>query len=1504
MASVDNRVVRMEFDNRSFQQKIGQTKQSLEDLKTSLNFSKSTDSLKQVGTTANGINLNSLSDSVSNTASQFSILAGAAAVALGGIATQAISVGANIAKAFTIEPISSGFKEYETNMQSVQTILANTATKGTTLDDVNNALDKLNAYSDQTIYNFAQMAKNIGTFTAAGVDLDTSVNSIKGIANLAALSGSSAEQASTAMYQLSQAISTGSLKLMDWNSVTNAGMGGEAFKTTLFETAKAMGTLSKVPMGQSLAEWEDAGNSFRESLQDGWITSDVLTTALSTFTGDMNEEMLIAKGFSQEQATLLMQQAARAKAAATEVKTFTQLLGTVKEAIGTGWADSFKIIIGNFTEAKELWTSVNNVIGKFVGESADARNNILHLWKWLGGRELLINSLKSAFNSLGLVLKTIKEAFSNVFPPMTGLKLGEMTKSFAEFTQKLIPSAETLDKLKRIMQGVFSVFAIVWAVVKGVVSVFTSLLSVLGTISKGSNIFGFFAILGDGLYALKKALVDGEGIANFFKIISDGIKSIIGGGAVKVFEALGSASERVGNRFSFASKMGGSLSSVFTFLQDIIKNIVNLFATLGEAVGESMKNVKNVFSNAFSKNEFDGMIDALNVGLFGGLVAAVAMFVKNGLKLDLGNGLFENISKMFGELGDTLKAFQLKLKAEAIMKIAIAMAVLTASLVVLAMIDPDKLMGALMAVALGFALLTGTLSALGRISDDLKGGLSINLLVLAMFGLAATMILLAIAVKMFAKTPLTDIIKGILAMTVILMAFTEAAKRMPKSTDIVGMAVGIFFLGMAVKKMAGAVVSLGQLSWGEIVKGLTAFTAIMLLMTQVLGNLPENMGGRLKGMLLFSFALGNMAITVKMLGSMDIPSLAQGLLAFGLIMESITRTANSMPTNMQAVAGVLFAISVALVAMTFALTVLGKLPILELAKGVIGIGLILVMLSLAMNVMAANAPMTAQAILSILAIAAGLYILAKAIQAMSELSWGDLLKGLAMLGIVILAFALAAVALVATGAVVAMTALGISLFVLGAGLALTGIGVYLLASGIVMLVKAGKDGLSLLLALFDAVILKIPGLIGAFVQGLIDGAKDFLKQIPELLGLLVPILLTLIEKLREILPKFLELIGETITGILNLLVEKVPEFYAAGWAILLSILDGIRKDLPKLVIIVGEIIVNFLTALATQIPRIVAAGTNLLIKLIEGISAVMYIVGGASLSIITAFINGVTDNIGTVIQAGTDLIIEFIKGIGGAAIDIANAGTETIKKFLDAMAKNITEIADAALTFIRNVLAGLTLAIEKNAGPIREEGKKLAFAIVDGMTGGLASKAKEVTDSIKGFAKNAVDAALGFFGINSPSKVFMKIGEGLIEGFNLGVDDHGSSIKATEIFAKDVTNAMNDSLLAISASFSSLNDLNPVITPVLDLTNIEQGAMRLNGMINAPTIDTSLSFGQAASISMAAAKAKDATTQTIQTTNEIKFEQIINAPTELSTNDIYRNTKTQLSLAKEELKIL
>ncbi|MET0464722.1 MAG: tape measure protein, partial [Chitinophagaceae bacterium] len=223
MASVDDRIVRMEFDNAAFERKIATTLASLEKLDKALKLDGAAKGLTDVSDAAGKFHLGNVGSALEGVGKGFLALSTIGITALANLTTAAMHAGINIAKGL-LDPIKDGFREYETNLNSIQTILANTASKGTTMDQVTEALDKLNAYSDKTIYNFGQMAKNIGTFTAAGVDLDTSVNAIKGIANLAAMSGSNADQASAAMYQLSQAMASGSLKAQDWISVVNSGM--------------------------------------------------------------------------------------------------------------------------------------------------------------------------------------------------------------------------------------------------------------------------------------------------------------------------------------------------------------------------------------------------------------------------------------------------------------------------------------------------------------------------------------------------------------------------------------------------------------------------------------------------------------------------------------------------------------------------------------------------------------------------------------------------------------------------------------------------------------------------------------------------------------------------------------------------------------------------------------------------------------------------------------------------------------------------------------------------------------------------------------------------------------------------------------------------------------------------------------------------------------------------------------------------------------------------------
>lgn len=435
--TVDERVVEMRFDNKQFESNVSTSMSTLDKLKKSLKLDGAVKGLENIDAASKKVNMSALGSAVESVKLKFSALDVMAVTALTNITNSAVNAGKRMVSALTLDPVTSGFKEYETQINAVQTILANTQSKGTTIDQVNAALDELNHYADLTIYNFTEMTRNIGTFTAAGVDLDTSVNAIQGIANLAAVSGSTSQQASVAMYQLSQALAAGTVKLMDWNSVVNAGMGGQVFQDALKETSKLLGTGAEAAI--------KAKGSFRESLSTGWLTSQVLTETLKKFTtSGANEYMAKYTGLSKDavKATLesakaqygeadaiehasqelakksgknkdeikaALQMAKNAEDAATKVKTFTQLWDVLKEAAQSGWTKTWQIIIGDFEEAKDFLTPLSDFFTGLINKMSDWRNDLLESALGRG-----FTYLKGAVNSLSEPAIKAEEAITAV----------------------------------------------------------------------------------------------------------------------------------------------------------------------------------------------------------------------------------------------------------------------------------------------------------------------------------------------------------------------------------------------------------------------------------------------------------------------------------------------------------------------------------------------------------------------------------------------------------------------------------------------------------------------------------------------------------------------------------------------------------------------------------------------------------------------------------------------------------------------------------------------------------------------------------------------------------------------------------------------------------------------------------------------------------------------------------------------------------------------------------
>ena len=446
--TIDEKVVEMRFDNKQFESNVATSMSTLEKLKRSLKLDGAAKGLEDITGAAKKVDMSGLGNGVESVSAKFSALQVIGVTALANITNSAVNAGKRMVSALTIDPVLSGFKEYETQINAVQTILANTSSKGTTIDDVTAALDELNHYADLTIYNFTEMTRNIGTFTAAGIDLDTSVNAIQGIANLAAVSGSTSQQASVAMYQLSQALASGTVKLMDWNSVVNAGMGGEVFQNALKETSELLGTGAKAAI--------EAEGSFRESLRTGWLTSEVLTETLKKFTtSGANEYVAKYTGLTKEavQAALdnakaqygeadaidkaaealanksgknkdeiksILQMAKTATEAATKVKTFSQLWDVLKEAAQSGWAKTWQIIIGDFEEAKALLTPISDTLTNIINKMSDWRNSLLE--SALGkGFSKLGERITGVLKPIEKVVNTVTETTTEVTDTITNV---------------------------------------------------------------------------------------------------------------------------------------------------------------------------------------------------------------------------------------------------------------------------------------------------------------------------------------------------------------------------------------------------------------------------------------------------------------------------------------------------------------------------------------------------------------------------------------------------------------------------------------------------------------------------------------------------------------------------------------------------------------------------------------------------------------------------------------------------------------------------------------------------------------------------------------------------------------------------------------------------------------------------------------------------------------------------------------------------------------------------
>ena len=1196
--------------------------------------------------------LSTIGNGVSEVAGRFSILAGAASVALGNIVTDALQKGKEFASAFTIDPVKDGFNEYELKMKSITTIMTNT---GRSVGDVNKILNDLNTYSDKTIYGFSDMTTAIGSMASAGIGLEDAGHVVKGFYNAAAATGVEAgRMGSLLQTALVPSLSRGYMGLQDFRQLSDAGF-GQGFKDQLLKTAKAMG------------KNVDETTAFTDGLKDGWASTDVLIAATKEF----------EKNKAYEEA-------------ATKVKTLSALIDTTKEAIGSGWAQTWETVFGNTDQAAALFTPLSNILGNMVNESSNARKAMLDQWIKIGGRDNFVTALTNGFKLLAGTVKIVKDSFKNVFGITAEGQAKTLNNVIVSIGKVLEPTSAKMKAFGDIAKGFFSLVQLLLTPVR-----------MLGTLignmipkGAGGGLLDMIAALGRWLTSVNESVQKGEGLKNIFKTIKDvaqqlqnGIKSLIG----------------------MFGQLNGSMGKVGSGAAEKIANVF-------DSIGKSFKDLFGQFNSVDVSNL--AVLGALGIiiGKIGGIFKVIKGFtgdVKGSI-----DGIM-SFTKAFDELPNSLKALTDNVKANTLKQIAVSLALLAGSLLILSTIKLERMITSMTALVVAMKILQGGLD--GLVNNPLKLGQA-TAAVLALNGMATAMLILSAAIKVLSTMDMGELAKGLGAIAVAMTIMVTAMKLMGKiGPSVVTSAGAMVLIATALNLLVVPIEVLGHMKWEDLAKGLAGVAAGMLLMVAAMATMSKIASGpklmaQSAALIGMATAMLILSTSIKILGDMKWEDLAKGLVgvasALGIMAAASALIRNPAP---------LLGMATAMLVLSGALKVMGSMSMSEIGRsmivlaggltilaiaikligsnvsGAVTLGIMasaLIPLAVALKMMSGlNIKETAQALFAMagslavlivaahglqgavvgvmaLAVAAGamvaiavaMKILAGAIKILSNIEP----KKLAV-GIIGLAGALAVLigaGMLAGGAAIGLIALGGSFTLIGAGIALAGAGINDIASALMTLSKINmKAASSNFVAFFKTIVTIIPIAINAIIAAIQQILVGFTKMQPQIQAALI----SLVQTARGVIPSLVKLGSDILSGLQTL----IPQFVAMITVLGSNILMSIRILAPQLAATLMVLLQTGLAVFTTAAPLIIDAGLQLVLNLLKGISDNMEQIAQTAVDILTNFIKGITDGLPQLIDAAGNLIIAFIQGIGDKSLDIVNAAAQTLITFINGLADSI-----------------------------------------------------------------------------------------------------------------------------------------------------------------------------------------------------------------------------------------
>lgn len=1297
MSATENRIVKMIFDNVQFKRAASETSAQLSAID------------KQVATAGKGEGLLSMGRAMDTVRVKASAMQVATVAAIANIANRAVDAGVQMAKSLSVDPILQGFAEYELKMKSIQTILSNT--KGETLATVTTELNKLNEYSDKTIYNFANMTQNIGKMTTAGIDLQTATDVVKGFSNMVALAGGDATAAAGALEQFVYGLQAGTIKALDWQSIATRGLGSQSLQKAFFETARAAGTLKDIPLTTTFEQWSKDVGGFKGSLESGWLTADVAQKALSLMTGEVESvQELMKMGFDEKTAKDMIEIAENAERSATEVRTFTAFMDTLKEQIGSGWSQVFELLIGDFNEATKLFTNMSDATGKALGIFFGYLEAVVKGFDKFGGRTAILETIKNVLSPIVGLFGLLGKAINLVFGRG---EAGEGAATFAKALQHITRPLRILGELMKGNLTPMEAAARLWEVLSNAVRNFFRFIG-----GKAGFLEDFVSV----------KIPNGPAIVQFFKDLAREV-----GNAIERVEDLVAKGASIGDIFGgFSFDMPDvpnmpkipSISGMLGGGGDAAAPIAGLAAGIDMVTGSiSDLNKETDDSPMFNPN---AKLDTSRISDATGSINQSLGETENKIRTvgDAAKPLFTTIKEKLTEM---IKGFNM----EDFMA-SFNLAVLSTFLISFSrmMNNISDALGGFTDAATGF---TGIFTSVKEGIDGFAKAAQRTAWAKIIIAVAVAMGILAVSLWLLSKIPLDKMVVGLAGMAGIMLIMKTGIDSITKAVDkmeskgtalkMTGLSLALLALGAAILMLSAAFLILEKVDWSGMLKGLGTIVVVMYMMER-LGDLGKNAA---KNLMAAAFTLMTLSASMVVLaGALLLFQLVkwESMAKAGLTIAALTGVLmllGKVPAEALAKAGTaMLATSVGMLALANALLIFGLVKWESLAKA----GIVLAALTGALMLLSiVGNPVT---VAGVVGLSIAMIGLATAGLIFNKVDWSSIGKLALVLGILVVAFA---------GFLAVMSIFTPVLIILSA------------FAGSIGFLALAITGLTLAFAAVFPLLALGAGAFAAFATGAAVAFAVFIQtlalQAPIIKNSFLKILQTLIDGIVEAVPM-------VIDGVKRLWEAVKNEFSGGGggqkqafmgeqgksWIEKLG--DGIKKMIPKIVSTAVDLLTRFIGGLAKRAGELGAKGAALVANLIDGIAS----------------------KIGNIVESATNLIIKFAEGIGNNAARLATAGINLIAKFLHDLASAIRNGAAAIGGGITDVLDAM---------------RDVGVDMVKGLIAGVTDMMGDALSAIGDLASNMVGKAKSILKIFSPSRVFKNIGKFLVEGLTKGIQDNASA---------------------------------------------------------------------------------------------------------------------------------